>query len=161
MPRESGWATATSPPRGVEVSYPFGFGLSYSYFVYSKPVVKATADGFEASVTVTNQGKVAGKEVVEVYVHAPEGGLEKPACELKAFAKTKLLAPGESQVVTVKVDNYSLASFNEATSAWEAPAGNYNVMFGASVSDIRAQAGYKLGKAKSWAVHNVLAPVSE
>ena len=146
--------------KGVEVSYPFGFGLSYSYFVYSKPVVKATADGFEASVTVTNQGKVAGKEVVEVYVHAPEGGLEKPACELKAFAKTKLLAPGESQVVTVKVDNYSLASFNEATSAWEAPAGNYNVMFGASVADIRAQAGYKLGKAKSWAVHNVLAPVA-
>ena len=147
--------------KGVEVSYPFGFGLSYSYFVYSKPVVKATADGFEASVTVTNQGKVAGKEVVEVYVHAPEGGLEKPACELKAFAKTKLLAPGESQVVTVKVDNYSLASFNEKTSAWEAAAGNYNVMFGASVADIRAQAAYKLGKAKSWAVHNVLAPVSE
>ena len=146
--------------KGVEVSYPFGFGLSYSYFVYSKPVVKATADGFEASVTVTNQGKVAGKEVVEVYVHAPEGGLEKPACELKAFAKTKLLAPGESQVVTVKVDNYSLASFNEATSAWEAPAGNYNVMFGASVADIRAQAGYKMKKAQSWAVHNVLAPVA-
>ena len=147
--------------KGVEVSYPFGFGLSYSYFVYSKPVVKATADGFEASVTVTNQGKVAGKEAVQVYVHAPEGGLEKPDRELKAFAKTKLLAPGESQVVTVKVDNYSLASFNEATSAWEVPAGNYSVMFGANVSDIRAQAAYKLGKAKSWAVHNVLAPVTE
>ncbi len=147
--------------KGVEVSYPFGFGLSYSYFVYSKPVVKATADGFEASVTVTNQGKVAGKEAVQVYVHAPEGGLEKPDRELKAFAKTKLLAPGESQVVTVKVDNYSLASFNEATSAWEAPAGNYSVMFGANVSDIRAQAAYKLGKSKTWAVHNVLAPVTE
>ena len=147
--------------KGVEVSYPFGYGLSYSFFTYSKPVVKATADGFEASVTVTNQGKVAGKEVVEVYVHAPEGGLEKPERELKAFAKTKLLAPGESQVVTVKVDNYGIASFNEATSAWEAPAGNYQVMFGASVSDIRAQAAYKLGKAKSWPVHNVLAPVAQ
>ena len=147
--------------KGVEVSYPFGFGLSYSYFVYSKPVVKATANGFEASVTVTNQGKVAGKEVVEVYVHAPEGGLEKPERELKAFAKTKLLAPGESQTVTVKVDNYSLASFNEAKSAWEAPAGNYQVMFGANVSDIRAQAPYKMKKAQSWAVHNVLAPVTQ
>ena len=147
--------------KGVEVSYPFGFGLSYSYFVYSKPVVKATADGFEASVTVTNQGKVAGKEVVEVYVHAPEGGLEKPERELKAFAKTKLLAPGESQTVTVKVDNYSIASFNEAKSAWEAPAGNYQVMFGANVSDIRAQASYKMKKAQSWAVHNVLAPVAK
>ena len=147
--------------KGVEVSYPFGFGLSYSYFVYSKPVVKATANGFEASVTVTNQGKVAGKEVVEVYVHAPEGGLEKPERELKAFAKTKLLAPGESQTVTVKVDNYSIASFNEAKSAWEAPAGNYQVMFGASVSDIRAEAPYKMKKAQSWAVHNVLAPVTQ
>ena len=147
--------------KGVEVSYPFGFGLSYSYFVYSKPVVKATANGFEASVTVTNQGRVAGKEVVEVYVHAPEGGLEKPERELKAFAKTKLLAPGESQTVTVKVDNYGIASFNEAKSAWEAPAGNYQVMFGASVSDIRAQAPYKMKKAQSWPVHNVLAPVAQ
>ena len=146
--------------KGVEVSYPFGFGLSYSSFTYSKPVVKATANGFEASVTVTNKGKVAGKEVVEVYVHAPEGGLEKPERELKAFAKTKLLAPGESQVVTVKVDNYGIASFNEATSAWEAPAGNYQVLFGASVSDIRAQAPYKLKKAQSWPVHDVLAPVA-
>ena len=143
--------------KGVEVSYPFGFGLSYSYFVYSKPVVKATADGFEASVTVTNQGQVAGKEVVEVYVHAPEGGLEKPDRELKGFAKTKLLAPGESQTVTVKVDSYSLASFNEATSAWEAPAGNYEVMFGASVNDIRRSAFYKAKKAQSWPVHNVFA----
>ena len=147
--------------KGVEVSYPFGFGLSYSDFAYSKPVVKATANGFEASVTVTNTGKVAGKEVVEVYVHAPEGGLEKPERELKAFAKTKLLAPGESQVVTVKVDNYGIASFNEATSAWEAPAGNYQVLFGASVSDIRAQAPYKMKKAQSWPVHNVLAPVAK
>ena len=146
--------------KGVEVSYPFGYGLSYSYFVYSKPVVKATANGFEASVTVTNQGKVAGKEVVEVYVHAPEGGLDKPDRELRAFAKTKLLAPGESQVVTVKVDNYGIASFNEAKSAWEAPAGIYTVMFGANVSDIRASAPYKLKKAQSWPVHNVLAPVA-
>ena len=147
--------------RGVEVSYPFGYGLSYSYFTYSKPVVKATADGFEASVTVTNQGKVAGKEVVEVYVHAPEGGLEKPARELKGFAKTKKLAPGESQTVTVKVSAYELASFNEAASAWEAAAGNYQVMFGASVNDIRAEAPFKMKKAESWPVHNVLAPVSE
>ena len=143
--------------RGVEVSYPFGFGLSYSYFTYSKPVVKAVADGFEASVTVTNQGKVAGKEVVEVYVHAPEGGLEKPVRELKGFAKTRKLAPGESQTVTVKVSAYELASFNEAASAWEAAAGNYEVMFGASVDDIRASAPFKMKKAQSWPVHNVFA----
>ena len=146
---------------GVEVSYPFGHGLTYSYFVYSNPTVKATADGFEASVTVTNQGKVAGKEVVQVYVHAPEGGLEKPDLELKAFGKTRLLAPGESQTLTFKVDAYSLASFNEAASAWETAAGVYTVNFGASIQDLRRSASFKVRKAQSWPVHDVLAPVSE
>ena len=139
----------------VDVSYPFGFGLSYTSFAYSKPVVKATANGFEASITVTNTGKVAGKEVVELYVTAPEAGLAKPACELKAFAKTRELKPGESQTLKMVVDNYGIASFNDANSAWEAPAGTYKVCFGASVEDIRATASYKLGKAQSWKVNDL------
>ncbi len=144
--------------REVEVSYPFGFGLSYTRFAYSKPVVKAGKDGFTASITVTNTGKVAGKEVVELYVSAPAGGLEKPARELKAFGKTKELKPGESQTLTLQVSAYELASFNEAASAWEAAAGKYNVQFGASVDDIKASAPFSLKKAQSWPVHNVLAP---
>ncbi len=144
--------------RGVEVSYPFGFGLSYTTFAYSKPTVKAVDDGFQASITVTNTGSVAGKEVVELYVSAPAGGLDKPARELKAFAKTRELKPGESQTLTLKVGAYELASFNEAASAWEAAAGNYKVQFGASVDDIRATAAFTLKKAQSWPVHNVLAP---
>jgi len=144
--------------RDVEVSYPFGYGLSYTNFAYSKPVVKATADGFTASVTVTNTGSVAGKEVVELYVSAPAGGLEKPARELKAFGKTKELKPGESQTLTLKVSAYELASFNEAASAWETAAGKYNVQFGASVEDIRCAAVFTLKKAQNWPVHNVLAP---
>jgi beta-glucosidase len=146
--------------RDVEVSYPFGYGLSYTTFAYSKPVVKAAADGFVATVTVTNTGKVAGKEVVELYVSAPEGGLEKPACELKAFGKTKELQPGESQTLTLKVSAYELASFNEAASAWEAAAGKYSVHFGASVADIRCTVPFTLKKAQNWPVHNVLAPVA-
>jgi beta-glucosidase len=142
---------------GKEISYPFGYGLSYTTFAYGKPVVKATANGFEASVTVTNTGKVAGKEVVELYVSAPAGGLDKPACELKAFAKTRELRPGESQTLTMKVDNYGIASFNDANSAWEAPAGTYKVHFGASVADIRATADYKLKKAQSWKVNDLFA----
>ena len=129
--------------------------------MYSNPVVKATADGFEASVTIKNEGTVAGKEVVQVYVHAPEGGLEKPDQELKAFCKTKLLAPGESQTLTFQVDAYSLASFNEAASAWETAAGVYTVNFGASLQDLRRSGSFKLKKAQSWPVHNVLAPVTE
>ena len=142
---------------GKEVSYPFGYGLSYTDFSYSKPAVKAVADGFEASVTVTNTGAVAGKEVVELYVSAPAGGLEKPACELRGFAKPRELKPGESQVVTIKVKNYDIASFNEAASAWEAPAGAYKVYFGASVADVRATATYQLKKAASWKTNKLFA----
>ena len=143
---------------GAPVSYPFGYGKSYTTFEYGKPVVKATADGFTATITVKNTGAVAGKEAVQLYVAAPEGGLEKPAFELKGFAKTKELAPGETQTLTINVDKYSLASFNEATSSWETAAGTYKVMFGANAADIRGTADYKLKKAESWKTNNVLAP---
>lgn len=143
---------------GAPVSYPFGYGKSYTTFEYSKPVVKAIDKGFTATITVKNTGAVAGKESVQLYVAAPAGGLEKPAFELKGFAKTKELAPGESQTLTIDVCKYTLASFNEANSAWETAAGTYKVMFGANAADIRGTAVYKLNKAESWKVNNVLAP---
>ena len=144
--------------KGLAVSYPFGYGLSYTSFDYSEPAVKAAGDGFEASVKVTNTGSVAGKEVVQLYVSAPAGGLDKPLRELKAYAKTRELQPGESEVVTVKVDAYGLASFNEGTSAWEAAAGEYAVAFGSSSRDLRQTVPFTLAEAKSWPVHDVLAP---
>ncbi|MBO4634112.1 MAG: glycoside hydrolase family 3 protein [Bacteroidales bacterium] len=141
------------------VSYPFGYGLSYTTFAYSKPSVKVGKDGsVTATVVVTNTGKVAGKEAVQLYVSAPAGGLEKPACELRAFAKTKDLQPGESQTLTMVMDAYTLASFNPETSAWETAAGNYKVSFGASVADIRATAAFKLAKAQSWPAHAACLP---
>ena len=143
---------------GKEVSYPFGYGLSYTTFEYSKPAVKANANGFTATITVKNTGKVAGKEAVQVYVAAPAGGLEKPAFELRGFAKTNLLQPGESQTLTINVDNYTLASYNEATTSWEAAAGAYKVMFGASATDIRGNGTYNLKKAQSWKTTDVLHP---
>lgn len=142
----------------VPVSYPFGYGLSYTSFEYSKPVVKSTADGVTATITVKNTGTVAGKEAVQLYVAAPEGGLEKPAFELKGFAKTKELAPGESQTLTIDVCLYTLASFNESASAWETAAGTYKVMFGANASDIRSTADFKIKRAQIWKTNNVLAP---
>ena len=145
----------------VAVSYPFGFGLSYTTFSYSKPVVKATKDGFTATITVTNIGAVAGKEAVQLYVSAPGGGLEKPANELKAFAKTRELQPGESQTLTMTVSTYDLASYNEATQAWETAAGRYTVKFGANVEDIRATAVYTQAKAQSIAGHDVCKPNME
>ena len=144
-----------------EVSYPFGFGLSYTTFTYSKPVVKATKDGLTASVTVTNTGERAGKEVVELYVSAPAGGLEKPACELKAFAKTRELQPGQSQTLTMAPSLYDLASYNEATQSWETAPGKYTIGFGASVEDIRLTATYSLSKQYSVKCHDVMKPSME
>ncbi len=144
---------------GTQVAYPFGYGLSYTTFAYSKPVVKVAKDGsITASVTVTNTGSVAGKEIVQLYVTAPDGGLVKPVYELKGFAKTKELGPGASETLTVTIDPYTLASFNEATSAWETAAGNYTVHFAASAADIRATGTFKLAKPQSWPVHKVLLP---
>ena len=145
--------------KNVEVSYPFGFGLSYTTFQYGKPTAKVAGDGsVTITVSVKNTGKVAGKEAVEVYISAPAGGLEKPACELKTFAKTKLLEPGQSQTLTMKVTAYELASFNDVTSAWETAAGQYTARVGASVQDIRGTATFKVGKARSWKVTPALLP---
>lgn len=130
-----------------KVVYPFGFGLSYTTFSYSSPVVKLEKDDtITASVKVTNTGSVAGKEAVQIYVSAPAGGLEKPAKELKSFAKTKSLEPGESQTLTFKISPYDLASFNENASQWETADGTYSVMFAASSQDIRCKASFKLRK---------------
>ena len=140
------------------VSYPFGFGLSYTTFAYSKPVVKATKDGLTATITVTNTGKRAGKEVVELYVSAPAGGLEKPARELKAFAKTRELQPNQSETLTMNLSLYDLASYNETTQAWETAAGKYTIGFGANVEDIRATAPFNLSKQQSVKCHDVMKP---
>ena len=140
------------------VSYPFGFGLSYTTFSYSKPIVKATKDGLTASITITNTGKRAGKEVVELYVSAPAGGLTKPARELKAFAKTRELQPNQSETLTMNLSLYDLASYNEATQAWETAAGKYTIGFGANVEDIRATAPYTLSKQHTVKCHDVMKP---
>ena len=142
----------------AEVSYPFGFGLSYTTFAYSKPTIRATKDGFEASITVSNTGNVAGKEVVQLYVTAPNGQVAKPALELKAFGKTRELKPGESQTIQMKVSNYDLASFIESESAWVADAGRYQIKFAAAVNDVRATSTYTLSKPVKVTVTNALAP---
>ena len=146
---------------GKAVSYPFGYGLSYTTFEYSAPKIAATKDGFRATVTIKNTGKVAGKEVVELYVSAPTGNLVKPEQELKGFAKTKELQPGESQTITIDVDLYTLASFNEVADQWETAAGNYTIKFGANVEDIRCTAPYKLAKGQIWKALDILKPAKE
>lgn len=124
--------------QGLEVSYPFGYGLSYTRFEWSEASVKSSRGETAVSVKVTNTGKIPGKDVVELYVAAPQGELDKPVKELKAYAKTRELQPGESQLVTLKVKNSELASYDESASAWVTDAGHYDFMLGSSSRDIRA-----------------------
>ena len=141
--------------KGLEVSYPFGYGLSYTTFEYSNPVIVAGKNETTVTVEVKNTGAYAGKEVVQLYVSAPKGALDKPAQELKAFAKTAELQPGESQVITLVVKNEDLASFDEAQSAWVVDAGTYNFHVGASSRDIKATLAADVkGSVKK--THNVL-----
>ena len=122
-----------------QVSYPFGYGLSYTTFEYANPSIKADNGVYTVSVDVKNTGKAAGKEVVQLYVSAPDNaGMNKPAKELKAFAKTRELNPGETATVTLKVNAADLASYDEAASSWVVDAGNYEFLVGASSRDIKA-----------------------
>lgn len=124
--------------KSVPVAYPFGYGLSYTTFKYGKPSVTTDAKGdITVKVEVKNAGKVAGKEVVQTYVSAPGKDMDKPARELKAFAKTRKLNPGESQTVSMTIPYESLASFNEAASQWQVEGGQYTVMVAKNAADMK------------------------
>lgn len=145
----------------VKPAYEFGYGLSYTNFKYSDLQLSSkTFNGsVTATITVTNAGDVAGREVVEVYVSAPQKNLPKPAEELKAFAKTKTLLPKESQTISFILTAKDLASFDTAMSAWVAEAGTYTVKVGASSADIKKTEKFKLLKnIVTEKVHDVLKP---
>ena len=129
-----------------DVAYPFGFGLSYTTFEMGKPSVKANGKNIEVSVTVKNTGKVAGKQVAQVYVTAPKGAYEKPAKELKTFGKTHELKPGESQTLKMTLEKRDLASFDEANSQWKVDAGNYLFQVGTDVESIKGIATLKVAE---------------
>lgn len=119
------------------VSYPFGYGLSYTHFVYNNPQVTKTKNEIEVKVEVKNVGKVAGKEVVELYASAPSTAqLCKPSKELRAFGKTQTIQPGESETIILKFSQKDLASFNEKKSGWKVDAGNYQLLLGNSSQNI-------------------------
>lgn len=132
----------------ITPAYPFGYGLSYTQFEYSPLTLGSTQfkENIRVTVTVKNTGSVAGREVVQLYLSAPDKRLDKPEQELKGFAKTGLLAPGESQTLTFELDARSLSSFDEKSSAWVAERGEYRVNIGASSRDIKATAAFRLAK---------------
>lgn len=108
-----------------DIAYPFGYGLSYTDFTFDGMICKECEGGWNVKVKVTNKGKVAGKDVVQLYVKAPKGKLDKPERELKGFAKTPLLNPGETVEVDIFISKESLASYDESASSWITEKGNY------------------------------------
>lgn len=128
----------------IAVSYPFGYGLSYTSFKYEHATIVPSTEEFIATVTIRNTGKYAGREVVQLYISAPQGKLVKPQKELKAFTKTKLLQPGEDETVTMRLPIYMLSSFDEQSQHWIADKGTYHAYFTASAKDIRQTVNFKL-----------------
>lgn len=127
----------TIPGAAEKVRYPFGFGLSYTDFEFSGAFCGESDGKIVAAVTVKNIGRVPGKEVVQLYYSAPQGKLGKPARELAAFKKTKLLSPGESESLALSFDISDMASFDDLgkikKSAFVLEKGAYSFHLGASV----------------------------
>ncbi|HEY6954692.1 MAG TPA: glycoside hydrolase family 3 C-terminal domain-containing protein, partial [Flavisolibacter sp.] len=147
----------------VQPAYEFGYGLSYTSFSYSPIKLSSTtlSKTLQASVTVINTGKTAGKEIVQVYVSAPKDRLDKPEDELKAFAKTGLLQPGQSQTMQFTLSVPDLASYNTSLSAWVADAGTYKIKIGSSSTHILQSSDFSLPKTVvTEKCHKVLQPVA-
>ncbi|MCB0684865.1 MAG: glycoside hydrolase family 3 C-terminal domain-containing protein [Saprospiraceae bacterium] len=121
----------------LNVAYPFGYGLSYTNFAYGDLQVQVTNDTVTLNVTVSNTGQVAGKEIAEVYVVKPDTRIDRPLRELKGFAKTNLLLPGETQILTIRLAVPDLAYWDEQTNGWVVEPGTYQIQVGASSRDIR------------------------
>ena len=134
----------------VPVRYGFGYGLSYTTFAFENGKIELTRENnnntnkIKATVSVTNNGDTAGKEVVQVYVSLPGGVLEKEAHRLVAYAKTDLLQPGESQKMTMEISAESLASYQEAKAEWILEKGFYGIFLGNSLQSAELIGGVKL-----------------
>ena len=144
---------------GKDVSYPFGYGLSYTEFEYGEPVVEKSGDKYMVKVDVKNIGSMPGKEVVQLYAAAPDAKTaNKPEKELKAFAKTSELAPGASEKVTLVFNANDLASFDAEGSKWVVTPGDYALLLGSSSRDIRKKINVSAEGAEK-KVNKVLSPV--
>ncbi|MBP3455575.1 MAG: glycoside hydrolase family 3 C-terminal domain-containing protein [Alistipes sp.] len=146
---------------GKEVSYPFGYGLSYTTFEYGQAQVQSREDSYVVTLQIKNTGSRAGKEVVQLYVSAPDNAAaNKPAKELKAFAKTGELQPGQAQTVTLELPKSYLASFDAEASAWVVTPGRYELLIGASSRDIRAKLSVEAAESRT-AAGDLLRPTAE
>ena len=142
----------------VPVSYPFGYGLSYTTFEYLNPGISVEKDTYKVTVTVKNTGNHEGKEIVQLYVAAPDSKqANKPVKELKAYAKTPVLKPGQSAEVEMTIKAADLASYDEAASSWIVAQGTYQFLLASSSQDIRESLTASVKELKTKA-HDVMKP---
>jgi beta-glucosidase len=131
----------------MEVLFPFGYGLSYTTFAYENLEISAQSfkdvDGLSVSVDVTNSGDVAGKEIVQLYVHDAESRLVRPYKELKGFAKVQL-EPGETKTVTLSLDKRAFAYYDPAYQQWITESGEFDILVGRSAADICLKATVRM-----------------
>lgn len=120
-----------------EVSFPFGYGLSYTTFSYSNLTVTQQNDTIKATVSITNTGNQSGKEVIQLYTSIPDTQIDRPAKELRTFLKTQSLAPGQQTTVTLQFPISELSYWSEETSAWQLEKGTYQIQIGSSSRDIK------------------------
>lgn len=128
------------------VAYPFGFGLSYTNFTYQDiQIVENDGDDVvRIDVTIKNAGNVAGKEIVQLYIGGAVNDTHRPKKELRDFAKTKLLQPGESQNIRFNISADEFLTFNATSNQWEAKAGEYNIYIAESIEKIQATKRFSL-----------------
>lgn len=133
--------------------FPFGFGLSYTTFNYSNLRLSSAHigpnDTLHVSIDVTNTGRRAGKEVVQLYIQDVASSLQRPGKELKSFAKVQL-APGEAKTVTFAIARGALAYYDDLAHQWMAEAGEFKILIGSSAQDIRAEATFTLTTTSQW-----------
>lgn len=140
----------------VGVSYPFGYGLSYTQFEYTDFSVVEDGDEYRATVTIKNVGNNPGKEIAQLYYSAPTAA-ERPAKELLAYAKTRTLSPGESQTLTFTFSPRDLAYFDESQSAWTTTSGIHNLYVGPSSRQITGILQLDVNKS-NWPTKKILSP---
>ncbi len=135
---------------GIAPMFPFGYGLGYTTFTFDAPKVECGADGWTVRVKVTNAGAASGREVVQAYVAYPEAKVERCVKDLRAFAKTGVLAPGESETVELKLSPRDLAYWDVVTGRFRADAGAYELQVGKSAADIVCRTELKLEKGRDF-----------
>ncbi|KAI5847407.1 glycoside hydrolase superfamily [Morchella snyderi] len=137
----------------IEPQFAFGHGLSYTTFAYGKPTISSSIltedNSLTVSVPVTNTGSRAGKESVQLYIRDPKSRLPRPDKELQAFGKVDL-EPGQTKVVDLKINKYSVGYYDTSLSGWIAEEGEFEAVVGASSADIKGSVSFEVKESFTW-----------